>query len=178
MSKKNDLVLDVLNVVSWIIFIGLCVEAGALIFNFVYTLFRPIATHNVYKGLDLADMYQNQFYHYVGIMSFAIVLSLLKAYLFYLVVKIFMKLNLVKPFSIEIAKLIEKISYEAFTIAIVSTVAHQYTERLIESGYQVSLIEEYWDNIAAFMMMAAIVFVISRIFNKGIEIQNENDLTV
>ena len=170
MSKKNDLVLDVLNVVSWIIFIGLCVEAGALIFNFVYTLFRPIATHN--------DMYQNQFYHYVGIMSFAIVLSLLKAYLFYLVVKIFMKLNLVKPFSIEIAKLIEKISYEAFTIAIVSTVAHQYTERLIESGYQVSLIEEYWDNIAAFMMMAAIVFVISRIFNKGIEIQNENDLTV
>jgi hypothetical protein len=57
-------------------------------------------------------------------------------------------------------------------------VAHQYTERLIESGYKVSLIEEYWDNIAAFLMMAAIVFVISQIFNKGIEIQNENDLTV
>lgn len=178
MSKKNDLILQVLNVVSWIIFIGLCVESGALIFNFVFTLFKPLATHNVYKGLDLSDLYKNQFNHYVGVMSFAIVISLLKAYLFYLVVKIFEKLNLVKPFCNEIAKLIEKISYEAFSIAIVSVVAHEYTKRLIKSGYQVSHIEEYWDNISAFLMMAAIVFVISQIFKKGIEIQNENDLTV
>jgi hypothetical protein len=84
----------------------------------------------------------------------------------------------VKPFSNEIAKLIEKISYEAFSIAIVSVVAHEYTKRLMESGYQVSHIEEYWDDIAAFLMMAGIVFVISQIFKKGIEIQNENDLTV
>ncbi len=130
MSKKNDFIFKALNVMSWIIFIGLCVEAGALIFNFGFTLFKPVATHNVYKGLDLAELYENQFSHYLGIMSFAIVLSLLKAYLFYLVVNIFEKLNLVKPFSQEIAKLIEKISFEAFAIAIVSVVANQYTHRL------------------------------------------------
>ena len=178
MSKKNDFIFKALNVMSWIIFIGLCVEAGALIFNFGFTLFKPVATHNVYKGLDLAELYENQFNHYLGIMSFAIVLSLLKAYLFYLVVNIFEKLNLVKPFSQEIAKLIEKISFEAFAIAIVSVVANQYTHRLIEFGYKVSHIEAYWADIASFLMMAAIVFVISQIFNKGLEIQNENDLTV
>lgn len=178
MTKNNDFILKTLNVVSWIIFIGLCIEAGALMFNFVFTLIKPIATHNIYKGLDLSEMYENQFPHYIGVMSFIIVLAVLKAYLFYLVVKIFMKLNLLKPFDVEIAKLIEKISIEAFSIAIVSIVAHQYTKRLIESGYELNHIETYWDDTAAFLMMAAIIFVISQIFKKGIELQNENDLTV
>jgi hypothetical protein len=111
-------------------------------------------------------------------MSFVIVLSVLKAYLFYLVVKIFMKLNLVKPFDAAIARLIEKISYEAFAIAIVSIIGHQYTKRLIQSGYEVGQAGKYWDDTAAFLMMAAIIYVISRIFKKGIELQNENDLTV
>ena len=178
MSKKNDVILKVLNVVSWIIFIGLCIEAGALIFNFILSLFKPIASHDIYKGLNLSEIYKNKFSHFIGMMSFVVALSILKAYLFYLVVKIFMKLNLVKPFNVEIAKLIEKISFEAFAIAIVSIIAHHYTKRLIQSGYEVSHVEKYWDDTAAFLMMAAIIFVISQIFNKGIELQNENDLTV
>jgi hypothetical protein len=178
MSKKNDVILKALNVVSWIIFIGLCIEAGAIIFNFILTLFNPIASNDIYKGLNLSEMYENSFPHFIAIMSFVAVLSILKAYLFFLVVKIFMKLNLVKPFDINIARLIEKISYEAFTIAIVSIVAHQYTKSLIQSGYEVNHVEQYWNDIAAFLMMGAIIFVISQIFNKGIELQNENDLTV
>ncbi len=178
MSKKNDVILKVLNVVSWVIFIGLCIEAGALIFNFILTLFKPIASHDIYKGLNLSEMYENNFSHFIGIMSFVVVLSILKAYLFFLVVEIFMKLNLVKPFNLKIAKLIEKISYEAFAIAVVSIIAHQYTKRLIQSGYEVGHVEKYWNDMAAFLMMGAIIFVISQIFNKGIELQNENDLTV
>ena len=178
MTKNNDLILKVLHVVSWIVFIGLCIEAGALILNFILTFFKPVASHNIYNGLDLTEMYQNQFGHYIGVMSFIVILSILKAYLFYLVVKIFMQLNVVKPFNIEIADLVQKISLEAFTIAIVSIIAHQYTKRLIQSGYEVDLAEKYWDDTTAFLMMAAIVFVISQIFKKGIELQNENDLTV
>jgi hypothetical protein len=164
--------------VSWIVFIGLCIEAGALTFNFILTFFKPVAVHDIYKGLNLSGIYENNLGHYIGLMSFAVVLALLKAYLFYLVVKIFRKLDLLQPFNAEIAKLIEKISYEAFTISIVSVIAHQYTNRLIQSGYEVSYIEKYWDDTAAFLMMAAIIFVISQIFNKGIELQRENDLTV
>jgi hypothetical protein len=107
-----------------------------------------------------------------------VALAVLKAYLFYLVVKIFQKLNLVKPFDIEIAKLIEKISYEVVSIAIVSVIARQYTKRFIHRGYEVSHVEKYWNDAAAFLMMAAILFVISQVFKKGIELQNENDLTV
>lgn len=178
MSKNNDVVLKVLHVVSWIVFIGLCIEAGALIFNFIFALFKPIASHNIYKGLDLSEIYEKQFPHFISLMSFVVVLAVLKAYLFYLVVKIFLKLNLVKPFDMEIAKLIEKISYETVAISILSFIAHQYTKRLIQKGYEVSDVENYWNDTAAFLMMAAILFVISQVFKKGIELQKENDLTV
>jgi hypothetical protein len=178
MSKKNDAILKVLHVVSWIAFIGLCIEAGALIFNFLFTLFKPIATQDIYKGLDLSEMYANQFPQFVGVMSFVVVLALLKAYLFYLVVIIFQKLNLVNPFDVEIAKPIEKLSYAAISIAIVSVIAHQYTTRHIHSGKEVNHLEKYWNDTTAFLMMAAILFVISQVFKKGIELQNENDLTV
>lgn len=178
MSKHNDVILKVLHIMSWIVFIGLCIEAGALIFNFTFTLFKPIASHNIYNGLDLSEMYEKQFPQFIGVMSFVLVLAVLKAYLFYLVVKIFLKLNLVKPFDIEIAKLIEKISFEAVVIAILSIIAHQYTKQLIQNGYEVNEVENYWNDTTAFLMMAAILFVISQVFKKGIEIQKENDLTV
>lgn len=178
MTKRIDFILKALHVISWMAFIGLCIEAGALLFNFIFTLFKPVATHNIYKGLNLSDLYNKHFTHYIGAMSFVIVLSLLKAYLFYLVVNIFMKLNLVKPFNIEIAKLVEKISVEAFVIAIISTIAHQYSKQLIQDGYELDALEKFWDDTAAFLMMAAVVFIISQVFKKGIELQNENDLTV
>lgn len=178
MSKKDDVILTVLNVVTWGIFIGLCIEAGALIFNFILTIFKPIASHDIYKGLNLSEIYENKLPHFIGLMIFVVVLAILKAYLFFLVVKIFMKLNLDKPFNSEIARLIEKISYEAFAIAIVSVIAHQYTNRLIQSGYEVNHVEKFWNDTEAFLMMGAIIFVISQIFSKGIELQNENDLTV
>ena len=178
MTKKNDLIFDVLQVVSWIAFVGLCIEAGAIVFNFIFSYFKPIVAQNLYRGLDLSELYQNHFPHFIAVMSFIVVIAIMKAYLFYLVVRIFMKLDLSNPFSRDIATLIEKISYEAFAIAIVSIVAQQYTKRLLHTGYEVSHAHKYWGDIAAFLMMAAIVYIISKIFDKGIQIQEENDLTV
>jgi hypothetical protein len=111
-------------------------------------------------------------------MSGIVLLALLKAYLFYLVVSLFSKLNIEAPFSLAIAKIIEKISYEAFSIAIISVVANQYAEKLIQDGYEISETSAYWNDTAAFFMMAAIVYVIAQIFKRGIELQQENDLTV
>ena len=178
MKKNNLTILKGLHVVSWIIFIGLCVEAGAMLFNFIFALLKPIAAHNVYKGLDLSALYEKEFPHFVGIMSGVVLLALLKAYLFYLVVRLFSKLNIEAPFSLAIAKIIEKISYEAFSIAIISVVANQYAEKLIEEGFEISETNIYWNDTAAFLMMAAIVYVIAQIFKRGIELQQENDLTV
>lgn len=178
MSIRTDFLLKVLNVITWIVFIGLCIESGALIFNFTYSISKPIVAHNIYKGLDLSGLQAKNLAHFIGLMSFIVLISTLKAYLFYLVVKIFLKLNFVKPFSVEIAKLIEKISFEVASIAIVGAIAKQYTKRLIHSGYDISNAQEYWNDTGAFLIMAATIYVIAQVFKKGIELQNENDLTI
>ena len=178
MFKRTDFILKALNVIAWIVFIGLCIESGALIFNFIFSVYKHTANHNIYKGLDFYGLQTKNFTNFIGVMSFIVAISILKAYLFYLVVKIFMKLNLVKPFSDEIAKLIENISFEAFFIAIVGLVAQQYTKILIKSGNEISRAQDYWNDTEAFLIMAATIYVIAQVFKKGIELQNENDLTV
>ncbi len=45
-------------------------------------------------------------------------------------------------------------------------------------GYEIDQLDQFWVDSQAFILMAAIVYVIATIFKKGIELQNENDLTV
>lgn len=178
MSKRTDFIINVLKIISWIIFIGFCIQAGALLFNYVYSLFRPIATKNLHLGLDLSEIYNQSKAFYTSLFSFIIALSILKAFVFYLVIKMLQKLNLVKPFSNEIYGLISKIGYYALSIGIIGLIADAYTKSLTHKGYNVNVIERYWSDNQAYLMMAAIIFVIAIIFKKGIELQNENDLTV
>lgn len=177
-TKKQDLIITTMKILSWIIFIGLCIESGALLFNFTFTFFKPVAAHDIYKGLNLYGLYEKQFIHFILLMSCIVIISIMKAYLFFLVIKIFLKLNFVKPFSIEIAKLIEKVGFEAFYIAIFGTIANEYIKKLIQNGYDVGQTEKYMGDVGAFLMMAVIVYIISLIFKKGIELQKENDLTI
>ena len=174
MKKNYDFILKALEVISWMVFIGLCIDSGAYLFRFIFSFINP----HYFKDIILAEMQEKQSGHYIGIMSFIIALSLMKTYLFYLVIKIFLKLNIVKPFDTEIAKLIQKISYETFSIAIVSFIAHHYTKTLIQSGYDVSHLEKHWNDVPAFLMMSAIIYIIAQIFHKGIELQSENELTI
>ncbi|WP_103924999.1 DUF2975 domain-containing protein [Algoriphagus boritolerans] len=48
----------------------------------------------------------------------------------------------------------------------------------MKRGYDVDSVGQFWDDYSAFLMMAAVVFVIAQIFKKGLELQSENDLTV
>ncbi len=174
MKKDYDFILKALEVISWMVFIGLCIDTGVCLFRFIFSFIKP----HFFKDILLAEMQEKQSGHYIGLMSFIVALSVMKTYLFYLVIKIFRKLNLVKPFDTEIAKLIEKISYETFSIAIVSFIAHHYTKTLIQSGYEISHVEKHWNDVPAFLMMSAIIYIIAQIFHKGIELQSENELTI
>jgi hypothetical protein len=58
MEKKNNYVFTgFLSIVAWIIFVGLCIEAGGLIVNFVFSLYKPEFVQNLYQKLDLSELY-------------------------------------------------------------------------------------------------------------------------
>ena len=178
MSKRNDFIWKAIQTICWFIFAGYCVQTGALLFNYIYSLFRPVATHNLHLGLDLSELYQKSIAVYSLLSGILIIVSGLKAYVFYLVISLFKILNLVKPFSDAVAQSITRLSYFAFTIGLVSLLAHKLSERLTEAGYPAGVAARYWSDGGAYLMMWAILFVIALIFKKGIELQKENDLTV
>jgi len=96
MKSSTKLVLTILHVIAWIIFLGLCVKTGAILYSFFVSLaINPKGAGNIYMGLDLSSLYSFDKGNYVGIVSVMIILSFLNAFLFYLVVKIFLKINFV-----------------------------------------------------------------------------------
>ena len=102
----------------------------------------------------------------------------MKALAFYFTMKIFSTLNLVKPFSTEIASLISKISYLILTLGLLGTVALRYSESLEFIGVNLNELQPFWDDNAAYLLMGSIVFVIAQVFKKGLELQSESDLTI
>lgn len=178
MVIKTNTVYSFLKVLSWIIFLALCVQTGAFIFNYVFSLFKPIATQNLYLGLNLSRLYESSRMDYSIVFHLLIVHSGLKAYLFYWVVSLFSKLNFVRPFSTETVKQIVRIGNVALIAGVISVLSLQYALQLERKGYDLSFVANYWNNNAGFLMMALVIFVIVQVFKKGLELQQENDLTL
>ena len=178
MSKRNDFIIKGLHIVAWIIFVGLCIEAGGLIVNFIFSLYKPELVQNLYQKLDLSELYNRSQLAFFGMYGFILVISVLKAYLFYVVIRLISKLNLSKPFSSYVADQITKISYFTFAIGILSNLARQIAQNLLHFGYDIDKLNQFWPDSQAFILMAAVIYVIATIFSRGVEIQNENDLTV
>ncbi|NCT73411.1 MAG: DUF2975 domain-containing protein [Chitinophagaceae bacterium] len=178
MSKGNSFVFTGLHIVAWVIFVGLCIEAGALITNFVFSIYNPAMVKNLYQKLDLSEMYNRSQWAFYGMYSFILVVAFLKAYLFYIVAMLMHKIDLSKPFNSFVSEQITKISYCTFSVGIVSYIARQTAKNLQHQGYAIDNLNQFWADSQAFILMAAVIYVIAAIFKKGVEIQNENDLTV
>jgi hypothetical protein len=178
MTQTDNFVFKALYVIAWVIFIGLSIEAGALIFNFIFSLYKPEALHNLYNKLDLSEMYNRSKGAFYGMYSFVMTIAILKAHLFYLLIKLLSKLDLSKPFSRLVSKQIMDISYYTFSIGIISYMARLSAKNLLKRDFEISSLNEFWADSQAFILMAAVIYVIAIIFKKGIEIQEENDLTV
>lgn len=178
MSQKNTFVFKGLGIVAWVIFVGLCIEAGGLIVNFIFSLFKPEIVQNLYNNLDLSEMYDRSKWAYFSMYSFIIIISVLKAYLFYVVIKLITNFDLSNPFNRFVSEQIVQISYFTLSIGLLSLIARQFAKNLLHRGYQIHQLNEYWVDSEAFILMAAVVYIISQIFKRGIELQSENELTI
>lgn len=174
----NNFIFNALHIISWIIFVGLSIEAGALIVNFIFNVFNPEFVGNLYQKLDLQNLYQENIWAFYGLYSFVLAITVLKAILFYLVVDMLHKMDLTKPFSSFVARKILQISNFTFSIGVLSLVARETAKNLSNHDYKIDKLSQFWVDSQAFILMAAVIYVIAIIFKKGIEIQAENDLTV
>jgi len=178
MSKTNNFVFWALYIVAWLIFVGLSIESGGLIVNFFFHLYEPELVKNLYQKLDLIQMYKDSSLTFFGIYSFILIISILKAYLFYIVIMLMHKMDLKKPFSTFVARKILQVSYYTLSIGLLSYIARQLVKNLMHHGFIPDNLNQFWADSQAFILMGAVVYIIAIIFKKGVDIQNENDLTV
>lgn len=176
-------ILKVLQLLSWIIFIGLCVEAGAVVINTFITLFiNPKGVGNFWQGSEyLSNLLLFDNGHFFVITLIMCIVAVLKALMFYLIVKMFTdkQLNIDQPFSIELRLSILKIAYLALGIGLFSQSGFEYATWLSRQGVpspDLQALEIAGADV--WLFMAVILFVIAQIFKRGIEIQTENELTV
>ncbi|MAP54504.1 DUF2975 domain-containing protein [Altibacter sp.] len=176
--KTKNIVFKGLKIVTWIIFVGLCIEAGGLIVNFIFSLFNPEFVQNLYQKLDLSEMYENSKLAFFGMYGFILTISILKAVLFYIVIVLVTKINLAEPFSRFVSRQIYKISYYTFSIGLLSFMARQLTANLQHNGLEIDNLNQFWTDSQAFILMSAVIYIIATIFSKGVEYQEELEETV
>ncbi|MBW8359752.1 MAG: DUF2975 domain-containing protein [Weeksellaceae bacterium] len=178
MSKTDNTVFIVLHVVAWIIFVGLSIEAGGLLVNFIFSVYNPEMLPKLYQKLDLREMYERSTMAYYSMYSFILVISVLKAVMFYHVITLLSGLKLNNPFTLPVSKQIYTISYYTLSIGLLSYIARQSAQWLQHRGIDTANLNAFWADSQAFVLMAAVIYVIAVIFKKGIELQDEIDLTV
>ncbi|RZK41024.1 MAG: DUF2975 domain-containing protein [Hymenobacter sp.] len=176
--KTNNIVFWILHIVAWLIFVGLSIEAGGLLVNFFFSLYKPEFVQNLYQKLDLSAMYNDSQLSFYGIYSFILIIAILKAILFYIVIMLMLKMDLKKPFSTFVARQISLMSYFTLSIGLLSIIARQIVQGLMHHGFVPDNLSQFWADGQAFIVMGAVIYIIATIFKKGVELQNENDLTV
>lgn len=182
MEITSKQILKGLNVLSWIIFIGICVRTGAYIFNTLFLLTtNPFGSHYFWEGADLSALLTFDRGYFMVMALLMVIVSVMKALIFYCIIKILhdKKLNMDQPFNQEIRSLIFSLSYISLAIGLFSGWAAGYSEWFIKKGVLMpSLKSMHVDGDGAWWFIAIILFVIGHIFKRGIEIQSENELTI
>lgn len=177
MKSATNLVFKVMNILAWIVFIGEMIKAGAILFDYFFSIFKnPEAVKNLKPilGLDLFNLKQYDIVEYSIIVIIIVMLELTKAYIAFMVIKVFSTIKISNPFSIEISKYLERISYLLLGFWALAMLFDWRVEYLMKhvTGLDNLLISN------EIILLVGVVFVFAQIFKRGVEIQTENDLTV
>ena len=182
MSIKTDYILQALHVLSWIVFVGLCIDASTFIVSTIATLMlEPPQAAKFWRQVDLNAVYNFNESRFVTLTALIIITTILKATMFYMIIQFFYKkkFNLSKPFSETTKRFVLTLGYLSLGIGLFSSWGTGVVEGLVKE--RVSIPDLRFMRLAGadvWWFMGIVLLVIAFIFKKGIDLQNENELTV
>ena len=176
MKIRTEQILTFLKIVAWLAFVGYAIKAGAQTVALVVGVINPELRDKLYEANSLLfKLLKYNSSYFVNAMSLLVFLSAFKAHVWYLVIQLLSKLKLQTPFSRDIAKRLEKIAFELLGIWLVNIVGMTYVKWLEKNtGEQLGDLGVGDE----FLLFAAIVYIVAQIFKRGIELKEENELTV
>ena len=173
-KTQTEHVLIFMKILAWIAFFSFVVTAGVLMFSYISSAWNPESAKNIQEGLNLFQLRQENFVLYSVLMISQFIMYILKAVVWWMVVKLILKIKLANPFTLEVAHRLENISYFLFAVWVLSVTSGGFIAWL---GEKAGALNDSWSH-GPYLFMAGLVFIISQIFKRGIEIQSENELTV
>lgn len=173
-KTQTEHVLIFMKVIAWIAFFSFAVKAGVLMFSYFSSLWNPESANNIHEGLNLFQLRQENFTLYSVLMTTQFIMSILKAVVWWMVIKLINKIKISNPFTPIVAYKLAKISYSLFAIWVMAVTAGGFIAWL---GDKAGNLNNSWEH-GQFLFMACLVFIIYQIFRRGIELQSENELTV
>ena len=176
MKTRTEKILAILKVLALITAIGLSFLCGSQLLSLAASFFNPDWAKQVYTtDENLLVLRENNFQYYIYAMSFIIAGSAILAYIWFKVFDLLQSLKMTNPFSMDIAEKIEKIAYSFLSVWIIGYIGKSYLHWVSKkSGISLESLgirDEY-------LFIAGIIYILSQIFKRGIEIQEENQLTV
>ncbi len=179
MTSSTSFILKTMYIIAWVVFIGLCIKAGVILYSFGISMHvNEIAAKNLYLGLDLSQLKTYSNGDYIALALCVTTITIFQALLFYFVIQISLKINLISPFHKKIGNLIKKISLLSFFIGIISKLSIIYADKFITQGMSFTKLNDHIGLGDAFLFFAGILYFIAQLFSKGIEMQSENELTI
>jgi hypothetical protein len=177
MKTRTEKILVVLKILAFMGAVKYSIDCGAQLTHFVASFINTDWAKRTYEvNLDIFNIREKSISYYSFAMSLTIAVSALKATIWYVVFALLTKLKLRTPFSMEVEKKLESIAFLSLGVWIVGSIfwtiyAYYLTQ---DTGIQLPA----YNNGDEYFFMAGIVYIISQIFKRGIEIEEENQLTV
>ena len=177
MKTKTETILIVSKILALLGAIWYSILCGSQMLSLVASFINPDWAKRTYEvDLNIFRIREHSISFYVYAMCLTIVVSALKALIWFVVFGLLSKLKLQTPFSMEVEKKLERIAYLLLGVWIVGSIFWKiylyYLSGATGMQLPASKIED------EYLFMAGIIFIISQVFKRGIEIQEENQLTV
>ena len=177
MKIKTETILKVSKYLALLGGIWYSILCGSQLTTLVASFISPDWAKRTYEvNLTLFGIREHSIPYYVYAMCLVIAVSALKAFVWYVVYELLSKLKLQTPFSMEVEKKLERIAYVLFGVWIIGSIFWKIYISYLSKDTGILLPAN--NSGDEYLFMAGIIYIISQVFKRGIEIQEENDLTV
>ena len=171
---KTERILQILRVGAWIVYIGAIIRTVMLAVVFVLGHLK-----------NGAGFQSGHFAPSVAIFSLLLAIAILHVQVWKKVKDILTQINLGKPFSMKTAHQLIDTGYLLLSIWIVSIIGENHVHYLNKSisgaaefvqSFDYSLAN--FDADGVYLLNAGIVYIVAQVFKRGVELQQENELTI
>jgi hypothetical protein len=173
---KTKTILVILQVLAFLGGIGYSIQCGSQLLALAASFKNPDWAKRVYDAhQDLFILRNQSISSFVLVMLMVIAILAMKAFIWYRLANLLLRLKMENPFSLMVASRLERVSYLLAGIWALSFIGRIYLDWLSKTMAipltAISMGDESF-------FIAGIAYVFSQIFRRGVEIQEENQLTV